>query len=120
MSNVRPHETPEDRPTGRLRLAAALSGAGVLAAGLGAGVLQTTAQDPVAPVDPLAGPAPAAPAAAPAPAETPAATGTSTPVSPAPDRAAARRRRPVGRSSGVSCGRTFDTQPACSARPGPT
>ncbi len=41
---------PEDsstttRPSGRLRLAAALGGAGVLAAGLGAGVVQTVAQE---------------------------------------------------------------------------
>jgi soluble lytic murein transglycosylase-like protein len=36
---------PTSRPTGRLRLAAALGGAGVLAVGLGAGVLQAAGQE---------------------------------------------------------------------------
>ena len=38
-------DNPTSRPSGRLRLAAALGGAGVLAVGLGAGVVQTVAQE---------------------------------------------------------------------------
>ena len=84
----RPDEAPAtgDRtPAGRLRLAAGLAGAGVLAIGFGAGIVQSAAQDaPSAPgEDALAGQDPVVAPAAPTVAEPPAAvtpTATSTEV----------------------------------------
>ena len=46
MAPPEPHRAKSPKPAGRTRLAAALGGAGVLAVGLGAGVLQSAAQDP--------------------------------------------------------------------------
>ena len=69
----------EHAPAGRLRLAAALGGAGLLAAGFGSGIVQSQAQEAAgAPgEDAVAGAQPAATTAAPAPAP---AAQTSTPV----------------------------------------
>ncbi|HEV3000119.1 MAG TPA: lytic murein transglycosylase [Solirubrobacteraceae bacterium] len=73
-------------PAGRLRLAAGLAGAGVLAIGFGAGIVQSAAQDaqPAAPGEGAAGaPQPDAVPAAQATAESPAATQTDTSTDPA-------------------------------------
>ena len=79
--------TGDRAPAGRLRLAAGLAGAGVLAVGFGTGIVQSAAQeaptaapgaDALGPEEPVV--APAAPAAA---AESPAATRTETSTAPA-------------------------------------
>jgi murein DD-endopeptidase MepM/ murein hydrolase activator NlpD len=87
-SDLRPNEaipTGDRAPAGRLRLAAGLAGAGVLAIGFGSGIVQPAAQDaPPAPGEGAVGAAePAVAPAAPAPAESPAVTRTDTSTAPA-------------------------------------
>ncbi|HEV2815371.1 MAG TPA: hypothetical protein VGW10_19095, partial [Solirubrobacteraceae bacterium] len=79
-------DTGDRAPAGRLRLAAGLAGAGVLAIGFGTGIVQSAAQDdPAAPgQDAVGAGEPVVAPAAQAPAESPAVTKTDTSTAAAP------------------------------------